>query len=150
MAAAIAHESLEQQSPVALQVAEHTDLARKAAGSLVRADFTEVRALKVLPDGVLELLRVVMQVLTHESCNLDWADLKKDCADPKFAQRLKDFQPETMTEADLGAVAALPALNPKAKGALATKVQKWLHETNLAALRVRSTRIASFAAATAF
>jgi len=146
MAAASVHESLEQQSPVALQVAEHTEQARKAAGSLVRADFTEVRALKALPDGVLDLLRVVMHVLTHEPCNLEWADLKKDCADPKFAQRLKDFQPETMTEAYLGAVAAMPAVNPKAKGAFTAKLQKWLHETNLAALRVRFIRFAMFAA----
>lgn len=128
----------ERPSPVVLQVAEHTELAGKAASSLSRADFAELKGLKAPPKGVLELLRVAQQLLNHEPCHLDWADLKKDCADPKFAQRLIACPPDTATEADLAAVVALPPLDPKGKVAFAAKVQKWLSETNLAALRVRS------------
>ena len=132
-----ADNSLERLSPVVLQVAEHAELAAKVAGSLLRADFAELKALKAPPKGVLELLRVVLQLLNQEPCNLDWADVKNFCADPKFAQRLIAFPPATATDVDHDAIAALPALDPKANVAFATKVQKWLSETNLAALRVR-------------
>ena len=135
---AVAMTPAERPSPVIVQVAEHTELAYKAAGSIVRADVTELKTLKAAPKGVLELLRVALQLGSAEPCAaVEWADVKKECADAKFAQRLKEFNPMTVTEENHAAVAAL-VVDPKMKVAFAVKVHKWLSEINLAALRVRN------------
>ena len=122
-------------TPIAAQVAEHRDDAVKSASSISRADLTELRMQKVAPQGCVGVFRALVTVVNHSPCELEWLELRKEVSDQKFLQKLKDFDPTTMTPQDR--TVAISLSDDKPMAAAAAKMHKWLKSMLAAHLRVR-------------
>ena len=61
-----------------------------------------MKGYKTPPQGVAEILKVVIMVLNHDVNSFDndayqWPEIKKKVSDSKFIQKCLRFEPSTMT-----------------------------------------------------
>jgi len=126
-------------SPVVVQVAAHTSRGHEAAGSVMRADLTELRMLKAPPQQTLDTLRTALALLNGGGVSdaMDWAEVRKECGDQKFLNRLKEYDPTTMAPDAQTAAVSLPDERPAQPAA--AKVHTWIKCMLAANLRVRRT-----------
>jgi hypothetical protein len=130
--------SLESAPPVSSTVFGHADSARIAASEIKRPDLTELKMLKVAPKGVLEVARVLLSVLNHSPCDLDWLEAKKIICEMRFPDKLKCFDPSTITLDERAMITSLENCQDKPKISAMVKMLKWLELMNKASLKVRT------------
>ncbi len=123
-------------SPIAQRVALHTESAVRAASEIRRAELTEIRALKAPPRGVFEVIRAVLSIMFHMPFDLDWIEAKKTVSEPKFLERMKVFDPSSMTPEDRATVTEVDH-GEKPKISAVAKMKSWLEGMYNASLRVK-------------
>lgn len=122
-------------SPIAQHVMLHTEASQRAAAELRRADLSEIRTLKQPPKGVSEVLRATLSILYHTTFDSDWTETKKAVTEPKFIDRLREFDPSTLTPEDRATLSFVD-FSEKPKISAVAKICRWLEGVFNASRRV--------------
>ena len=122
-------------SPVQQSIQMQREAALRVAADIRRSDMTQMRNTRNPAQGAMDVVQVVLSILDHKPCTSEWNENKIIISDIRFVEKLKDFEPSTLTLEERTLISSLD-FTDRPKLSIVAKLIRWLDCIYRASLKV--------------